>query len=145
MLGVPIVIWYESLSWQTMPRNRHRIGHLAPNLRRHGVRRLSLFGSFLRNAQHADSDVDLLIDFMPGSKTYDNFFAVGELLENALGGAWSCLPPNRSARTSVHEFCKRRKMSSSPIEYLRHMLAEANYIVASADFLLAKISCRTKH
>jgi uncharacterized protein len=58
---------------------------LAPQLRRHGVRRLALFGSFIRGAQHSESDVDLLVDFMPGQKTYDNLFATGELLEGALG------------------------------------------------------------
>jgi predicted nucleotidyltransferase len=35
--------------------------------RRHGIRRLSLFGSVLRGADRADSDVDLLVEFEPGS------------------------------------------------------------------------------
>ena len=62
-----------------------RIRRLAPQLRDHGVRRLALFGSFIREAQHGDSDVDLLVDFVPGQKTYDNLFAAGELLERVLG------------------------------------------------------------
>jgi uncharacterized protein len=33
---------------------------------RHGVRRLALFGSALRDDFHDDSDVDLLIEFEPG-------------------------------------------------------------------------------
>ena len=45
---------------------------------------MALFGSFARNTQHADSDVDFLVEFLPGSKTYDNFFAVCELLEESL-------------------------------------------------------------
>ena len=61
-----------------------RIHGVRAELRTHGVRRLALFGSFLRNAAHANSDVDLLVDFEPGQKTFDNFIAVCELLEEAL-------------------------------------------------------------
>jgi len=39
---------------------------LAEFCRRHHVQRLSLFGSFLRGAARADSDVDLLVEFEPG-------------------------------------------------------------------------------
>ena len=49
-----------------------------------GVRRLALFGSVRRNAAHADSDVDMLVEFQPGQKTYDHFFALGDLLERVL-------------------------------------------------------------
>ena len=34
--------------------------------RRHGIRRLSLFGSVLKGTDRADSDVDLLVEFEPG-------------------------------------------------------------------------------
>lgn len=34
--------------------------------RRHGIRRLSLFGSVLRGTDRPDSDVDLLVEFEPG-------------------------------------------------------------------------------
>ncbi len=36
-----------------------------------GVARLALFGSVLRGQTHAQSDVDLLVQFAPGTKTYD--------------------------------------------------------------------------
>ncbi len=36
--------------------------------RRHGIRRLSLFGSVLKGAARPDSDVDLLVEFMPDAK-----------------------------------------------------------------------------
>ena len=61
-----------------------RLKRLTRQLRAYGVRRLSLFGSFARDAQRADSDVDLLVEFAPGRKTYDNFFAVSELIEESL-------------------------------------------------------------
>lgn len=39
---------------------------LAEVCRRHGIRRLSLFGSVLRGTDRPDSDVDLLVEFQPG-------------------------------------------------------------------------------
>ena len=61
-----------------------RIGALEPQLRALGVARLALFGSFARNAQRAESDVDFLVEFLPGQKSFDRFNAVGELLEDSL-------------------------------------------------------------
>lgn len=49
-----------------------------------GVRRLALFGSVQRNAARPDSDVDVLVEFQPGEKTYDHFVALGDLLERVL-------------------------------------------------------------
>lgn len=39
---------------------------LAEVCRRHGIRRLSLFGSVLRGNDGPDSDVDLLVEFVEG-------------------------------------------------------------------------------
>jgi len=50
-----------------------------------GVARLALFGSVLRNEARPDSDVDALVEFVPGAKTYDHFLALSELLEQRLG------------------------------------------------------------
>jgi uncharacterized protein len=50
-----------------------------------GVARLSLFGSVLRGDARPDSDVDLLVQFSPGAKTFDRFLALSELLESCLG------------------------------------------------------------
>ncbi len=50
-----------------------------------GVRRLALFGSVQRDAARADSDVDVLVEFLPGKKSYDHFLALGDLLERVLG------------------------------------------------------------
>ncbi len=41
---------------------------LAALCRRHAIRRLSLFGSVLKGTSRPDSDVDLLIEFVPGSE-----------------------------------------------------------------------------
>jgi predicted nucleotidyltransferase len=56
-----------------------------PEIRALGVARLALFGSVLRNEARLDSDVDLLVQFAPGAKTYEHFLALSELLEERLG------------------------------------------------------------
>ena len=50
-----------------------------------GVSRLALFGSVLRNEARADSDVDLLVQFAAGRKSFDGFMKLGDLLEARLG------------------------------------------------------------
>jgi predicted nucleotidyltransferase len=50
-----------------------------------GVAQLGLFGSFVRDEAGPESDVDLLIDFQEGRKTFDGFFAVIDFLEELLG------------------------------------------------------------
>lgn len=54
-------------------------------LRAWGVRRLALFGSVARGEAGPQSDIDLLVQFEPQKKTYDNFLRVSELLEKLLG------------------------------------------------------------
>lgn len=49
-----------------------------------GVARLALFGSVVRNEARPDSDVDVLVQFAPGAKTYDRFLALSELLDRRL-------------------------------------------------------------
>ncbi len=49
-----------------------------------GVRRLGLFGSFARGQAGDESDVDLLVEFEQGQKTFDNFTRLAFLLEDIL-------------------------------------------------------------
>ena len=51
-------------------------------LRALGVKRLGLFGSFVRDQQTSNSDVDVIVEFMPGKKTFDNFIQLSFLLED---------------------------------------------------------------
>ncbi|NCO40215.1 MAG: nucleotidyltransferase [Armatimonadetes bacterium CG_4_10_14_3_um_filter_66_18] len=53
-------------------------------LRALGVKRLGLFGSFVRREPGPGSDVDLLVEFEPGQKTFDHFMQVGLLVEDML-------------------------------------------------------------
>ena len=49
-----------------------------------GVRRIGLFGSFLRGEQRSDSDIDLLAEFESGRKTFDAFMELALFLESVL-------------------------------------------------------------
>lgn len=49
-----------------------------------GVRRFSLFGSFLSGEVTAESDVDLLVEFEPNKKTFTNFSNLVFYLEDLL-------------------------------------------------------------
>lgn len=46
-----------------------------------GVARLGLFGSFARNQQTSESDVDFLVEFEPARKNFDNFMNLAWLFE----------------------------------------------------------------
>ena len=50
-----------------------------------GVDKLSLFGSFRHDKATSKSDVDFLVDFLPGKKTYNNLFYLYEFLETKTG------------------------------------------------------------
>ena len=45
-----------------------------------GARRIGVFGSFARESATPQSDVDVYVEFSEGMKTYDNFYAIYELL-----------------------------------------------------------------
>jgi predicted nucleotidyltransferase len=63
--------------WSALRKNQNRI-------REFGVRKLGLFGSFVREEQRLDSDVDLLVEFEQDKKTFKNFMALAFLLEEIL-------------------------------------------------------------
>jgi uncharacterized protein len=47
-----------------------------------GVREVGLFGSYVRDEQTENSDIDILIDFGIEKETFDNYMAVYDILEN---------------------------------------------------------------
>ena len=57
----------------------------AQELHKLGARRIGVFGSFARNQATPESDVDVYVEFSEGMKTYDNFFAIYELLSGLFG------------------------------------------------------------
>lgn len=58
---------------------------IAEFCRRHNIRRLALFGSVLGNDFTSDSDVDVLVEFEPGTRMGLKFFALQEELSQILG------------------------------------------------------------
>jgi uncharacterized protein len=46
-----------------------------------GIIEIGLFGSYIRNEQSKESDIDLLIDFEPEKENFDNFMAAYDLFE----------------------------------------------------------------
>ena len=50
-----------------------------------GVKRYGFFGSFVREQNTEQSDIDILVEFEPGQKTFDNFMQLAFFLEDLLG------------------------------------------------------------
>jgi len=62
-------------------------------LRSFGVLNMRLFGSFITGEIHQGSDVDLLIEFDPKQKSYDNFIDLSFFLEDLLGRRVEIITP----------------------------------------------------
>lgn len=56
-----------------------------PILRRHAVKRASLFGSFARGDAKADSDIDFLIEYQTDDKSLFDLVDLKSELEESLG------------------------------------------------------------
>jgi Predicted nucleotidyltransferases len=50
-----------------------------------GVIEIAIFGSYARGEQRKDSDVDLIVDFKKGWKTFDNYMNLKFYLEELFG------------------------------------------------------------
>ncbi len=80
----------------TVKTKQEIVDRLAGNcgrIRRLGVSSLALFGSFVRDEARPESDVDLIVEFMPGAKTFDHFMELSFLLEDLLGRTVELLTP----------------------------------------------------
>lgn len=49
-----------------------------------GVKRIGIFGSFARGEEREDSDLDVLVVFEEGQKTFDNYMDLKFYLEDLL-------------------------------------------------------------
>ena len=56
-----------------------------PTLRKFGVSRIGIFGSSVRTDATPESDIDMMVEFEPGKKTYRNFWGIATYLESLLG------------------------------------------------------------
>ena len=50
-----------------------------------GVKNLYIFGSYVRGEQTPESDIDILVEFEKGKKTFDNYMDLKFYLEDLLG------------------------------------------------------------
>ncbi len=51
------------------------------DIKKLGVKRIGIFGSYARNEQSNNSDIDFLVEFSAGEKTFDNYMDLKFYLE----------------------------------------------------------------
>ena len=59
-----------------------KLSEVRNDLSAFGISEAGLFGSYVRNENKDNSDIDILIDFEKGKETFDNFLNACNLLEN---------------------------------------------------------------
>jgi hypothetical protein len=91
----------------------------------YGLKRLGLFGSFAREQQESDSDVDVLVEFEPGQKTFQNFMSLCFLLEELFKRDVEIVTPE----------------SLSP-SLKPNILQEAEYITLNSNFQISHSEIR---
>ena len=62
----------------------NKIEQNSENVKKYGVKKIGLFGSYIKNKQTAKSDIDLVVEFKRGEKTYDNYMDLKFFLEHLL-------------------------------------------------------------
>lgn len=78
-----------------------------PELRKFGVRSLSLFGSVARDEATDASDLDLLVEF-EGARTSERFFGTLFLIEESLGVKVDLAQPD-----TLHRIIKERVLDGA--------------------------------
>ena len=54
-------------------------------IKKYGVKRIGLFGSYVRGEEKEKSDIDILVEFEKGKKTFDNYIGLVLFLEDLFG------------------------------------------------------------
>jgi len=86
---------------------------LAEICRRHDVARLSLFGSALTGKLTPESDIDLLVEFLPGSETtYFDLIALQQELESLVGR-----PVDLRTPAELSRYFRNRVMQEAQVQY----------------------------
>lgn len=81
--------------------------------RRNRIRRLSLFGSVLREDFNPESDVDVLVEFEPGARTGLAFFRMQDELSELLGRRVDLNTPD-----SVSKYFRDRVLAEAEVQYV---------------------------
>jgi predicted nucleotidyltransferase len=86
---------------------------IAEFCRRHHVRKLSLFGSVLRDDFRPDSDVDVLVEFEPGHRVGLRIIDMEEELSKILGGRRVDIVSEKYLNRRL----RNRVLASAEVEY----------------------------
>jgi len=81
--------------------------------RRHHIKKLSLFGSVLRDDFGPDSDVDVLVEFEPGHTPGLKFITIQEELSSLLGGRKVDLVTPKF----LHHLIREKVLEESEVQY----------------------------
>lgn len=92
-------------------------------IRSFGIERISVFGSFARDTKITpSSDIDLVLDFTPGRKNFDNLVDLGDYLDNLLGRkvellTRECIPKTdqEAIKSILTEIGTMKKVMQEPI------------------------------
>jgi uncharacterized protein len=79
----------EQLSFNFMTTQDHIISTIEKHktgLAPFGVRKVGLFGSYARNEQTQNSDIDILVDLDPEKETFDNFMSICDYIDQLFNG-----------------------------------------------------------
>lgn len=82
---------------------------------RFGVRTIRLFGSYAKGLQTNESDVDVIVEFSPNQKSFDNFMGVAALLEELFQRRVELITPE-----SLSERMKRIVLDTSEYVFRRN-------------------------
>ena len=63
----------------------YKFNEYGDDIRSFGVKRIGLFGSFAKGQQHPKSDMDVLVEFKRGQKTFDHFMDLKFFLQKHFG------------------------------------------------------------
>lgn len=86
---------------------------IAEFCRRHHIRKLSLFGSVLREDFRPDSDVDVLVEFEPGHRVGLRIIDMEEELSKMLGGRRVDIVSEKYLNRRL----RNRVLASAEVEY----------------------------
>lgn len=81
---------------------------------RHDIRKLSLFGSVLRDDFGSDSDIDVLVEFEPGRAPGFAFFGMEEELSKILGRKVDLNTPNFLSR-----YFRKQVLEQAEVQYAK--------------------------
>ncbi|MBI2194267.1 MAG: nucleotidyltransferase family protein [Planctomycetes bacterium] len=93
-----------------IPIDREKIAEIC---RKHHIRKLSLFGSVLRDDFRPESDVDVLIDFEPGHSVGFGIFEIEDELSQILGGRKIDLVSEKY----LNRWLRGRVLASAEVQY----------------------------